>query len=191
MTNLPSAFFNLVYLQFLSPFPPPKHRCSYSRFRFYRSQFSLKQDGKGSRQRGRTLRRRWRSSNRRHGGLWALGPKWATWHFCILGGLCLSYDPTQVSRLWWENRPPSDPPAPPSTNSNSPSSPPLACHGGSLSPTIETMVTNWVLNFWIYFYFYYNFFWGNKNYFIIVNSSFIILLVYFMEWECWLNNYLI
>ena len=28
--------------------------------------------------------------------------------------------------------------------------------------------------------------WGNKNYFIIVNSSFIP-----MEWECWLNNYLI
>ena len=31
----------------------------------------------------------------------------------------------------------------------------------------------------IYFYFYYNFFWGNKNYFIIVNCSFILLLVVF------------
>ena len=29
----------------------------------------------------------------------------------------------------------------------------------------------------IYFYFYYNLFWGNKNYFIIVNGSFIILLL--------------
>ena len=31
----------------------------------------------------------------------------------------------------------------------------------------------------IYFYFYYNFFLGNKNYFIIVNFSFILLLVVF------------
>ena len=189
MTNLPSAFFKLVSLQFLSPFPPPKHRCSraHSRFWFRQSRFGPKRDDGGSRRRGRTLQRWWRSSNRWHSGLWALGPKWVACRFCFLGGLCLWYNSTQASWLWWENRPLSDPPATPLTNSDSPSSPPQACHGGSLSPTIETTVTNWVLNFWIYFYFYYNFFWDNKNYFIIVNSSFILLLMLFDRMRILIN----